>query len=108
MHWYGMRMMKKSVICLVNVLFVIQRGLYLFCTNTKETHTSWVCLQYANTRSGRMFGRLSEHLVTVKIIQRRDVMIYQSWRRFLTRKRFEAVLKAKVGGLFRGSKAVGE
>ena len=47
--------------------------------------------------------RLSEHLVMSKIIQWCDVMIYPSWRRFLTRKCFEI-----KWGCVKGLKTVAE
>ena len=37
---------------------VLHIGIYLYCTNGKETHKSYACFQHANTRSGRMFGRV--------------------------------------------------
>ena len=43
---------KCTVLC-----YILDR-IYLYCTNNKETHKSCACLQHANTRSGRMFGRV--------------------------------------------------
>ena len=36
--------------------FVLHIGIYLYCTNNKETHKSCACFQHANTGSGSMFG----------------------------------------------------
>ena len=33
-------------------------GIYIYCTNIKEMHKSYVCFQHANTRSGGIFGRV--------------------------------------------------
>ena len=38
--------------------FVLHIGIYLYCTDNKETHKSCACFQHANTRSGRMVGRV--------------------------------------------------
>ena len=38
--------------------FVLHIGIYLYDTNSKETHKSCVCFQHARTRSGRMFSRV--------------------------------------------------
>ena len=45
------RMTKDSVFCLVNVLFCVTYWniIYKCCTNSKETHKSCACFQYANT-----------------------------------------------------------
>ena len=45
----SLRMMKKSVVCLVNVLFCV-----IYCTNSKETHLSCVCFQHENTTKPEM------------------------------------------------------
>ena len=38
--------------------FVLHIGINVYFTNNKETHMSCACFQRANTRSGRMFGRI--------------------------------------------------
>ena len=38
--------------------FVLHIGINVYFTNNKETHRSCACFQRANTRSGRMFGRV--------------------------------------------------
>ena len=38
--------------------FVLHIGINIYFTNNKETHRSCACFQRANTRSGRMFGRV--------------------------------------------------
>ena len=41
-------MMTESVFCLVNALFCVTYwNIYLYCTNSKETHKSCVCFQHA-------------------------------------------------------------
>ena len=40
------------------VINVLHIGIYLCCTNSKETHKSCACFQHAITRSGRKFGRV--------------------------------------------------
>ena len=52
------RMMKESVICLVNVLFCVTYWNKCIFENNKETHRSCACFQLANTRPGRMFCRV--------------------------------------------------
>ena len=43
------RMVKESVFCLVNVLFCATYwNIYLYYTNSKETHDAFVCFQHAN------------------------------------------------------------
>ena len=50
------RMMKKIVICLVNVLFCSTYwNIRIFSTNNKETNMSCACFLCASTSSGRMF-----------------------------------------------------
>ena len=45
------RMIKDSVLCLVNVLFCVTYWniIYKCCTNSKETHKSCACFQHAKT-----------------------------------------------------------
>ena len=38
--------------------FVLHIGINVYFTNNKETHRPCACFQRANTRSGRMFGRV--------------------------------------------------
>ena len=38
--------------------FVLHMGINVYFTNNRETHRSCACFQRANTRSGRMFGRV--------------------------------------------------
>ena len=38
--------------------FVLHIGIYVYFTNNKETHRSCAYFQRADTRSGRMFGRV--------------------------------------------------
>ena len=53
------RMMKESVICLVNELFLVIIGLYLYTQIAKRRiRPLFAFNMHANTRSSRMFGRV--------------------------------------------------
>ena len=70
--------------------FVLHIRIYLYDTNSKETHKFCVCFLHANTRSGRMFGRVlyvqSKHrtgayLCNIDIFQYTNTKICQNFHK---------------------------